>query len=259
MPLSKKIIHSEEAKERILPYEAKKFPLHVSAPAKSFISGQSKTSSSFRLDPLVAEQTGIAESERKAHEQELERKALEKLKEVQEEAYQRAYELGLQEGKEKAYDDYKEKFEVAFSSLEHLLMNIENLKVELVEQNERHFVRMIFLFASKIAKKEISDHPELIFSSLKECVARSQDEQNLRVLLAPTDLEFVKETAQRGGRDLQFLKRLELEPLETMSPGGCILESNYGQIDATLDTRVSKLWELLEKQLPTAKDKLEAS
>ena len=50
------------------------------------------------------------------------------------------------------------------------------------------------------------------------------------------------------------MKKVKLDPVENMSPGGCIITTNYGQIDARFEERVSKLWEGIEENLPRVKE-----
>jgi flagellar assembly protein FliH len=259
MRLSKRIINSSETDELVLSYQAQPFSAELSVAAKKFVRKQPISSKGFEIDPTLAEHTGIAESERQLLEERVEVKALEHLKGIQEEAYKEAYQLGLEEGREKAFQEYKEKFEENFRAWEILLKNIEGMKETLLEQHERSLVQMLFHFASKIARKEIQEQPELIIETLRDCIKRTQGEENLRVVVSPSDLEFLKVAAQRVGRDQNFLKRIQLESSEEIEPGGCVVESNFGQVDATLETRIGKLWELIEGQLPPARSEIKAS
>ena len=152
-----------------------------------------------------------------------------------------------------------EKLQASFESWRSFVEELQSFKATLADQHERSLVRLIFLFASKIAQREVSQHPELIAEVVKDCVKRTQEDENVRILLSGSDLEFLKEMAEKIGRDLSFLKKVQLEESADITPGGCIVESNYGQIDATLETRVQKLWELLEPQLPPAKTIIKAS
>lgn len=260
MRLSKRVIAREETGELVLPYEVQPFPVELSSAAKNFVKTQpGPGSGGFQIDPKLALQTGIAESERKSLEARVEKEVLQRLESVQEEAYKEAHRLGLDEGREKAYQEYREKFESNLASWDQLLQELESLKSTLAEQHERSLVQMLFHFASKIAHREIQAYPEQVTEIVKECVARSQGDEELRVFVSPSDFEFLKTAAQKTGRDQSFLKRVDLVQSEEITPGGCIVESNYGQIDATLETRVQKLWELLESQLPPARSQMKAT
>jgi flagellar assembly protein FliH len=58
------------------------------------------------------------------------------------------------------------------------------------------------------------------------------------------------------GREFEFLKAVKFEGDEAVTEGGCILETNYGEIDSRVEQRVEKLWEALVEAIPKVKDKV---
>jgi flagellar assembly protein FliH len=257
--MSKAVLSKEEADRLAVDYTPRKFPAVVSKTASDFVAFQSTHAgdpsiSGFRLDKIVSQQTGVAELERLSIEEKVEREALTRLKDLQENAYQQAYQLGLEEGREKAYLETQEHIKQSLSSLHALLGSIENLKADLVTYNETHIVRLCYYMAKRIAMDEVTERPEIILNVVNQAIQNAQSEEELTVRLSPSDLQFVEQMREKLPKDYEALKRAKLEASDEIRDGGCIVETNYGNVDATVEQRIEKLWEAIAGKLPKVKD-----
>jgi flagellar assembly protein FliH len=257
--MAKSVLTEDEAQKIAVNYSPRKFPQAITKAASGFVAFQSSQesagfNSAFQIDRIVAQQTGIAEIERASVEERVEREALSRLKELQEQAYKQAYQLGLEEGREKAYQETSEVLAQRLSSLEQLTSALENLKPQLVSFNESHLVRLAYVMAKKIAMDEIAERPELILKVVSQAIEGSQSDESVTIRVAQSDLDFIEQMRDKLGKNFESLKRAKFEASETIAPGGCIVETNYGDVDATVEQRVNKLWESLVGKLPKVKD-----
>jgi flagellar assembly protein FliH len=249
------VLSEDEAEKIAVSYSPRKFPQVISPAASSFVAFQTSQEasgfeSSFQIDRIVAQQTGIADIERASIEERVEKEALSRLKDIQEQAYKQAYALGLEEGREKAYQETSDMLSQRLSALEGLIASVENLKPELVSFNEAHIVRLAYVMAKKIAMTEIADKPELILEVVRQAIQAAQSDETVTVRVSPTDLEFIERMRERLGKEFNLLKRAKFEAGESITAGGCIVQTNYGDVDATVEQRVNKLWESLAEKLP---------
>jgi len=257
--MSKAVLSKEEAESVAVAYSPRKFPATISKTAHDFVAFNSERSgdhevSGFRLDKIVSQQTGVAELERLSIEEKVEREALTRLKELQESAYQQAYQLGLEEGREKAYLESQEHIKQSLVSLHQLLSSIENVKQELVTYNETHIVRLCYYMAKRIAMDEIAERRELILSVANQAIQNAQSEEEMTVRLSPADLQFIEQMKEKLPKEYDSLKRAKLDSSDEIRDGGCVVETNYGNVDATVEQRVEKLWEAIAGKLPKVKD-----
>lgn len=251
------VLKKEEADKIALGYAPRKFPQAITDTARQFVSYQSaQEQPNFRIDRLVAGQTGVAELERLSIEKQVEHLALEKFKEIQEAAYKEAYELGKDDGRERAYGEYSAEFQEKLSRLEEVLNSIGTLKNDLVTFNEAHLIRLVFQVASRLAMDEIRERPDVIIGIMKNAIESAQTEENITVHVSKEDFAFINSIRERLGKEGEILKKIHLEESETVHPGGCIIETNYGSVDATVERRIEKLWAALEEKLPKVKDRV---
>jgi flagellar assembly protein FliH len=257
--MAKAVFSKEEAESLAIAFTPKKFPHSASAAAASFVAFQAEASRdgkmpSFQLDRIVSEQTGIAEIERISLDERVEREALTRLKDIQEQAYQQGYQLGLNDGSLKAFDESKSALEKNINHMEALLARIENLKRDLASFNEAHIVRLTYFMARKVAMSEITQKPELIVQIVKEAIEGAQNDESVVVRLSPDDFKFIDGIREKLGKEFESVKRAKLEASDDIHNGGCRIETNYGDVDATIEQRINKLWEALSEKLPRTKD-----
>ena len=249
------VLEKEDADKVVVAYMPRKFPLVISPMAREFVAHQKEHGDAkFRIDRLNAQHTGVAELERESIEQQVERLALEKVKQIQEEAYQEAYQLGLAEGRERAFNEDKAQLQERIEGLDKLMTSVGNLKTELISANEAHFMKLLFFMASRVAMDEIRSRPETILSVLRQATEGAQSEEKVTARVSKADFDFIQNSKEKLGKELEFVKRIKLEESDAIRPGGCIVETNFGSVDASIEKRVAKLWEAVTEKLPKVTD-----
>jgi flagellar assembly protein FliH len=251
--MAKGIFSKIEADKIAVDYNPRKFPSVITPTASKFVAHNTEGVSSFRIDKLVAQQTGVAELERLSIEEKVEREALARMKDIQEAAYREAYQLGLDEGREKAFQDKSAELEEKFVHLEKVLTSIETLKHDLITFNETQIVHLIFYMSKRLVMSEITERPELIVDVLKQAIEAAQSDENVTIRLSPSDFAFVQTIKETLGKDFDSLKRAKIESSDDVATGGCMIETNYGDVNASLDQRLKKLWDAIAEKLPRIK------
>lgn len=252
---SKAVLSKEVAEKTVLEFVPVRFDLGTPEQALSYLAEKSK-GSDFRMNDAIRVQTGIDQFEQKSDEEKVEEAALEKLKEIQESAYQEAYSLGLEEGRKKAFEKVSSEIAERMSHLDGLLNGIKELKKEMTTFNESHLVQLVFHMASRLAKMELNGNNDALIQILRDAVGLSQDEENITVRVSSSQFEFLEELKKETGRELEFIKRIRFEPSEEISDGGCIVETNYGEVDARIEQRVEQLWTVLSENMPKVKNRI---
>ncbi|PWU16149.1 MAG: flagellar assembly protein [Bdellovibrio sp.] len=242
---------------RVLKFEPPRFDLGIPEAAMKTTGHKKATSqkqSSFQLSEIVLQQTGLKQLEARSAEDDIERRALEFLKDIQEEAFREAYNLGLDEGRKEAFRNTSTQIEERLAAFDKLLGNIETVKNELFAQAENHIVQLTYHLAHRLAAHEISINPEATKSILREAIEVAQAEENVTVKVAPEQFEFIDELKREGSREWEFMKKIRLEPDPQVGLGGCIVTTNYGEIDSRFEQRMGRLWETLQPTLSRPRD-----
>ena len=91
-------------------------------------------------------------------------------------------------------------------------------------------------------------------SSLPEEVEFIINDSQPTLLILENALQVKKILGLKNQFD--FLKKISLEPNKNINAGGCIVQTNYGEVDSRIDQRLEKLWDNLKEALPKVKSEL---
>jgi len=254
MALEKPIIKANLAQKTTFDFKPREISHEITHMARSFADADSLKSPDFKISELTAQQTGIYQLEHEAQKDKINALVLDKLKEVQEAAYKEGHELGLVEGTEKAYQDSKVEFVDRIDNLDNMLKTIETIKNRLLIENEAELIRLVFLTAKKIALKDLEKSREAVVEILKNVIGEMQVDERVTVRLNPEDLLFLESLQDKTERRLENFERLKFAADEKVKSGGCLIETAYGTVDATVDERVERTWQTLESRIPHTRE-----
>ncbi len=240
----------------ILEYVPKAFDFGTPESATDYLR-EKLQGSDFVMSDVLRKTTGIEEIEKQSEEQKIELKVLDKLSTLQEEAYRQAFDLGFEEGHKKAYSEKIAELENQIQSFINLSQNLNHIKQEMIHQNEAHIMKLIYEIACRIAFDHIQENQESVIQVIKKAIEIAQTEEDVTVLVSVQQIELLEKIKDSGIRDSEFLKSVKLEASPLVSVGSCIVETNYGIIDARVEQRVIKLWSELKQSVPKLKSPIE--
>ncbi len=109
-------------------------------------------------------------------------------------------------------------------------------------------VRLAAVMAEKILRHELSRRPELAVAIVREALELAAGQPHVKLHLHPRDLDQLQEIGQEIVGRLAASGEATLIPDESLSRGGCLIETRHGVIDARLETQLARIThELLEE------------
>jgi flagellar assembly protein FliH len=92
---------------------------------------------------------------------------------------------------------------------------------------------------------------------LSESLKLANSEEKVKVHNSEKQLEFLESLQKEKSREIEFLKQVEFIADPKIKVGGCVISTNYGEVDATIEQRIEQLWLVLNETLPPVKDTVE--
>ena len=151
-----------------------------------------------------------------------------------EEVQRDAYERGLKEGKDLVDRDL-------IRVVHGMAQAVNRWKAEedsLREAMKHDMLRLILAIARQVVMSELKSHPEAIAEIVRKLLDEAEGRKVFSVHLHPND---VKRIAASTLAHLLEGAEIALHPSEEITPGGCILETSFGRLDARLETRIQEL------------------
>ncbi len=254
---SRSILKEENAREVVVEYTPTQFNLGTPLQALEYLK-EVKRGSDFIMNPVIRQQTGVEELQKEDLGSKAEELAILKLEEIQTAAYKEGYDLGLEEGTKRAYKEKSKEIKDKLADMDRLLVNVTKLKADLEVQNESHLIQLVYHMASRISLRQIEMDNQIVVDVMRQALSLAQDEENITVQVSDKQIEFIEDIKKNvGAREFEFLKKVTIASNPNIQPGGCIVETNYGEVDSRIEQRLHKLWDHLSEALPKVKSPIE--
>jgi flagellar assembly protein FliH len=166
-----------------------------------------------------------------------------------------ARERGLAEGMRTAEQAYREKL----SRLDAMAAAAQVERAEFFDRMEPELVRLSVAIAEKIIGQEMAMRPEVVVDIVRAAMRRLRDREQLRVSVNPTDIEQVRVARDDLISAVDGVRKLEITEDRRVSPGGCVIESQNGTLDARIDTQLAEITAALEGAMPNVGQELYAT
>lgn len=127
-----------------------------------------------------------------------------------------------------------------------LLEDLEKMRRSFQEERDHYFeelepevVRLAVAMAEKIIRQEVSLHPEIVAGVARAAIDRLRDARTVRVRAHAADVEILRRTLP------DTLPRcpesLEIQASAQIERGGCLIESERGNVDARLNQQCARV------------------
>ena len=124
--------------------------------------------------------------------------------------------------------------------LRRLAQTIEELadvRRSMVRQTERQMVQLALAIARRIVRREVSIDSDLTITMARVALERLGDSTSVTIRLNPDDFE-----ATSGRRDVLLAgSHVTVVPDGAVSRGGCLVQSDFGYVDASVDAQFQEL------------------
>ena len=130
--------------------------------------------------------------------------------------------------------------------MNNLYYEFEKKLIVQEQDYDKIVLQVSFLIAESILKKEL-EKDSIIFEVLKEAISKIVGANEVVVKLNPSDYEMLNEAHQKIYSET--FKKIKYEATEGIERGGCLIESEIGNVDARMSSRINELKKHLENNL----------
>lgn len=165
--------------------------------------------------------------------------AMQKMKEqaekIEEEAQQRGYKEGEEKGFRAGEQAVDEHFKSSLGALKILIEQLSEARDTLYPRLEREMVEMITTLARKIFRSEFESKKSGIREIVHMAIESVLDRESLVVKVHPDDHKELQDYGQTLIRLFHEIKNVEFRSHASVARGNCVVESNFGTVEAGLD------------------------
>ncbi|GMT41677.1 MAG: hypothetical protein IEMM0002_0088 [bacterium] len=171
--------------------------------------------------------------------------AKERVKDIEKEARESGYKAGHEKGSE----DGVKKVESLLQTLKETIESLNETRNEFYAKSEKEMIDLVTLVSSEIIQREISSNKEVITGVMRKAVKEIHSKQSVKICVNPADLQSAKQLGGELIKETEAITNVSFEADEKITPGGCIVETNIGSLDATVENSLREILRDLKEQV----------
>jgi flagellar biosynthesis/type III secretory pathway protein FliH len=157
--------------------------------------------------------------------------------EIERAAYEKGYQEGLAAGSAEGQQQAAEMLKQATAILDQAT----ELHDTMLRQAEPEMLALCLEMARKIIQAELRTNPDVVKSVLSAAVQKINGSPRVTVKVNPAQVEAVREHWQAAYGPNYREKEWVIEGDPQIIPGGCVLETKYGSLDAQIPTQFGEI------------------
>ncbi len=186
----------------------------------------------------------IEEAKKKAEE--IERNIQLKVDEIEKEAYERGY----KEGHERGYNEGREEVKRLIDRLHTIISKAIEKRNEIIEESETQIINLVLLIAKKVIKVISENQKNVVINNVVQALRKLKSRGDVIIRVNLADLELTSEHIKDFMSMVENVKSISVLEDSSVDRGGCIIETDFGQIDARISSQLHEIEEKILELMP---------
>lgn len=172
---------------------------------------------------------------------------------IRDQAFQQGWEAGKREATERLESEirdglnekYSRQVEQLSRALRQLISTLDSQREPLVKATRDEVLKLALHIAQLIVKKEVTVPGEVAALNLEHAISRSARHTQLTALVSQQDLETLKGVLPQMEELAGPTSVVKVVADPDIMPGGCLVKSDSGEVDATVETQLAEIERVL--------------
>ncbi len=171
------------------------------------------------------------------------REVIERAKQEIERMKEAGYNEGLEAGKKEAEEKVAGEFSQALETLNQAVKE----RKKIIKDAESEILKLALKVAEQIIRSEVSLHRDVCMNIVSEAIGRVSDREQILIKVNREDVDQIKKYKDQISRLADGVKSLSIIEDSSVEPGGCVIETNLGYVDARISTKIKAIEDAFKK------------
>jgi flagellar assembly protein FliH len=128
-------------------------------------------------------------------------------------------------------------------ALEQMVKQINDARGELLSYWEQSAIRVSTAIAERIIRRELRSDPQIAIDTIAEALRLAAGAADVTLRVSPTDYENLGSQIERLAATLCQLSPSQVVSDESISAGGCRIETRFGEVDQRIEAQLRRIEE----------------
>jgi flagellar assembly protein FliH len=152
-------------------------------------------------------------------------------------ALNQARENGVKEG----YAEGKAEVDRLIERTHLVLERAQDKRGEILVQTEEEVINLVLLMARKVIRVISENQRDVVISNVIEALKKVKDRGNIIIRVNLADVKLTTEHTKDFIKMLEGVKSIQVAEDSSVDSGGCVIETDFGEIDARISSQLAEL------------------
>lgn len=152
-----------------------------------------------------------------------------------------AYSAGFTEGQEKGFSEGNMEAQRLVDRLHVMLDRIMDKREEILEGTEQQIVELVLLMTRKVVKIISENQRNVVMSNVLQALRKVKGRGDVTVRVNLADVKLTTEHTKEFMDAVENIQNISIVEDSTIDRGGCIVETDFGAIDARIASQLAEL------------------
>jgi len=152
-----------------------------------------------------------------------------------------AREEGHKEGRQEGYGEGKAEVERLVQRTQVMLERAQNKRGEILSETEQEIIDLVLLIARKVIKVISESQRNIIVSNVVQSLRKIKGRGSVIIRVNMSDLQLATEHKDEFIKLVEGANSIQIVEDSTVDSGGCIIETDFGEIDARISSQLAEL------------------
>nr|WP_267518124.1 flagellar assembly protein FliH [Borreliella afzelii] len=150
---------------------------------------------------------------------------------------------GREEGYSKGYESGFEDFDKLMRKFHSIIASLIAERKGILESSSGQIVSLVMQIAIKVIKRITDSQKDIVLENVNDALKRVKDKTQITIRVNLDDLDIVRHKKSAFISRFDVIENLEIIEDPNIGKGGCIIETNFGEIDARISSQLDKIEE----------------
>lgn len=152
-----------------------------------------------------------------------------------------AYKAGFDEGQEKGFAEGNMEAQRLIDRLHVILDRVMDKRQEILEGTEQQIVELVLLMTRKVVKIISENQRNVVMSNVLQALRKVRGRGDVTVRVNLADVKLTTEHTKEFMAAVENIKNITIAEDSSIDRGGCIVETDFGAIDARISSQLVEL------------------
>jgi len=228
----------EEEKDRMMASARQQAEKIVQdAQSAAFTEVKRKTDEAQLIKQEAEDEAGRIISDAKLKTEELESQMRHDLETQRKEALTQ----GTEEGYKTGFANGKAEVDRLIERTQVVLERAQDKRAEILADSEKEIIDLVLLITRKVIKVLSETQKDIIITNVIQALRKVKAKGNILIRVNLADLQLATEHKQDFIRMMEGVKDIQVVEDTSVDQGGCIIETDFGEIDARIASQLAEL------------------